>query len=108
MKEKLSSRLSLIGAGIGLTVFAIFGLLPGAFLGGVLGLNMASFIFGAPLVPTLIPRILVAIGMLVGVMVAGLMFTAAGASLGWLAGTLADSLVRARRREAAEEEQKSS
>lgn len=108
MRDKLSSKLSLIGAGVGLAVFAVFGLLPGAFLGGVLGLNMASYIFGAPLVPALIPRILVAVGMLTGVMVAGVMFTAAGASMGWLAGMVVEGIAGARKRETAKEEHKSS
>lgn len=106
MKEKLSSRLSFIGAGTGITLFAIFGLLPGAFFGGVLGLNMANLLFGSPLMPTLMPRVIIAVGMLIGVMVTGLMFTVGGASLGWLVGKAAEVLLRQARRPVEEEVRK--
>jgi len=103
MKDKIANKLSFIGAGTGLALFAVFGLLPGAFLGGVLGLNMANFIFGPAVSPTLIPRIIIVIGMLTGVMVTGLMFTASGASLGWLIGLLWDSATKTGKEPASEE-----
>jgi phage-related minor tail protein len=86
MKEKLTQRLGWIGAGIGLGLFAIFGLLPGAYLGGILGLNTANTLAGLPLEPTLLHRLLTALGMLSGVIVTGLFFVLGGAVLGWLAG----------------------
>ncbi|MEJ2183210.1 MAG: hypothetical protein P8Y66_06780 [Nitrospirota bacterium] len=98
MKESLATRMGFIGAGVGLALFAVFGLLPGAFLGGVLGLNMANLIFGAGAVPSLLPRILIVIGMLTGVMVAGLVFLAAGGALGWLVGLATESVKAARAR----------
>ncbi len=106
MKEKLSNRLSFIGAGTGITLFAIFGLLPGAFFGGVLGLNTANLLFGSPLMPTLMPRVIIAVGMLIGVMVTGLMFTVGGASLGWLAGKATEVLLRQAGRPVEEEVRK--
>ena len=41
-----------VGAGAGLVLFAIIGLLPGSFIGGVVGLNIAGSIFGYPVRPT--------------------------------------------------------
>ena len=47
MKEgKYTRKLAYIGAGCGLVLFAIFGLLPGSFLGGVMGLNAYKDIVG--------------------------------------------------------------
>ena len=41
-------KLAYMGAGCGVVLFAVFGLLPGSFLGGVMGLNIAGTIFGTP------------------------------------------------------------
>jgi hypothetical protein len=86
MKEMMKGKMSFLGAGTGITLFAIFGLLPGAFLGGVMGLNTAGALFGLPVTSELLPRAVVALGMLLGVTVGGLIFTAGGAALGWLVG----------------------
>lgn len=102
MKEKLSNKFSYIGAGTGLALFAIFGLMQGAYLGGILGLNMANTLFGIDVAPSVIHRILTAIGMLTGVMVAGLMFVVSGACLGWLVGLLIGSFIKAEAKPAKE------
>jgi hypothetical protein len=94
MKEKLSNKMGFLGAGIGITLFAIFGLQPGAFMGGLLGLNAANLIIGAQVEPTLVVRLLVTVGMLAGVMVTGLMFTVVGAIAGWISGRAADAASR--------------
>jgi len=91
MKAKLSNKTALIGAGAGLVLFAIFGLLPGSFLGGVMGLNIAGTLFGYPVTSSILPRIIVAVSMLIGVMVSGIIFTLGGSIVGWLAGTLLDA-----------------
>jgi hypothetical protein len=70
--------------------------MPGAYMGGILGLNMAYTIFGMDVGPSLVHRILTAVGMLTGVMVAGLMFVVSGACLGWLAGLVAETVKRKR------------
>jgi len=90
MKEKKAQKLGFIGAGAGLTLFAVFGLLPGAFVGGFLGIQTAGYLFGLPLGTALLPRIIVAVGMLLGVMVTGLLFTLGGATLGWACGEVLD------------------
>ncbi len=101
MRGRMSNRLSYLGAGIGLALFAVFGLLPGSFIGGVLGLNVAGALFGTPISPSVLPRIVVAVGMLTGVMVTGLIFLVGGATLGWISGAVIDALTKGRE-EAAE------
>jgi len=81
-----------VGAGAGLILFALIGLLPGSFIGGVIGLNIAGSIFGHPLGAALLPRIIVAISMLLGIVVAGVVFIAGASLLGWLAGYLIDAV----------------
>lgn len=92
MKNRIAGKLGYLGAGIGLTLFAVFGLMPGAFIGGIVGLNIVSNVIDGPAMPTLLPRIFTAVGMLGGVMVAGLMFITSGATIGWLIGTVADAV----------------
>jgi hypothetical protein len=94
MKERFSNKLSYIGAGTGIALFAIFGLMPGAYIGGILGVNTANTLFGLNTVPSLFHRILTAMGMLTGVMVAGLMFVVGGACLGWLVGVALDAVAK--------------
>lgn len=81
-----------IGAGAGLVLFAIMGLLPGSFIGGVVGLNIAGGIFGLPLSSALLPRLIVGLSMLIGVFVSALMFISGASIAGWLIGYVIDSL----------------
>lgn len=93
MKEtKYTKKLAYIGAGCGVVLFAIFGLLPGSFLGGVMGLNIAGIILGSPVASGLLSRMIVAASMIVGVMVAGIMFIMASTTAGWLIGNVIDAL----------------
>lgn len=85
-----------VGAGAGLVLFAILGLLPGSFIGGVIGLNIAGSIFGNPLGADLGPRIIVGISMVMGVLVAGMVFVAGTSILGWLIGYTADAVRQSR------------
>jgi hypothetical protein len=87
-----TKKLAYMGAGMGVVLFAIFGLLPGSFLGGVMGLNLAGIVFGTPVGAGLLPRMMVAISMLLGVMVSGTMSIMASSTLGWLTGTVVDTL----------------
>ncbi len=90
-----------IGAGAGLVLFAIFGLLPGSLLGGAAGINVAGWLFGLPLQPGLISRAIVLVSMLTGVLVAGIVIVTATSTVGWLAGRLIDSSVHKAEEEAA-------
>lgn len=93
MKEKTyTKKLTYIGAGCGLVLFALFGLLPGSFLGGVMGLNLAGTLLGAPVTSGVLPRLIVAASMVVGIMVSGVMFLMASSTAGWLIGTVIDAL----------------
>lgn len=102
MKANEMARKGLyIGAGAGLVLFAVIGLLPGSVIGGMVGINIAGSLFGLPLEATMLSRMIVAAGMILGVCLSGVVFVVGGSSLGWLAGHAAD-LVRAGRAVAAE------
>jgi hypothetical protein len=87
-----SKKMTLIGAGCGVVLFAIFGLLPGSFLGGVMGLNFAGMLLGVPVTSGVLSRLIVAASMVLGVMISGIMFITASSVAGWLLGTVADAL----------------
>lgn len=94
MKDtKYSKKLAYMGAGCGVVLFAIFGLLPGSFLGGVMGLNIAGTLFGIPVASGILSRLIVAASMVVGVMVSGIIFITAASLAGWLAGTAVDAVM---------------
>jgi len=82
-----------IGAGAGLVLFAIIGLLPGSFIGGVVGLNIAGIIFGYPVGPQIAARVIVAASMLFGILVSGIVFTAGLSFVGWAIGYAIESLM---------------
>jgi small-conductance mechanosensitive channel len=99
MKSSIARKGAYIGAGAGLVLFAIFGLLPGSLIGGAMGINIAGWMFGLPLEPGLISRAIVLVSMLVGVLVAGIVIVTATTTVGWLAGRMLEG-------SAAHEEQK--
>ena len=90
--RETAKQVAYIGAGAGLVAFAVVGLLPGSFLGGVIGLNIAGALFGLPLTSALVPRLIVGLSMLLGVFVSALMFVSASSIAGWLIGLAIDSL----------------
>ena len=94
MNTTLSRKTAYIGAGAGLVLFAIFGLLPGSLLGGAAGVKLAGLFFGLPLDPGIVSRVIVLASMLVGVMVAGIIFVTATATLGWLVGRVLEGSVQ--------------
>lgn len=81
-----------IGAGAGLVLFAIIGLLYGSFIGGVIGLNVAGSIFGTPLGPSLMPRLIVGASMILGIFITGVVFVVGTSLLGWLLGYAIDAV----------------
>jgi hypothetical protein len=104
MKTTISRKTAYIGAGAGLVLFALFGLMPGSLLGGAMGINIAGWLFGLPLQPGLISRIIVLASMLIGVLVAGIVIVTASSTVGWLVGKVLESGVHAK--ESAAEEAK--
>ncbi len=93
MHHKWTQAATFIGAGVGLVIFAVFGLLPGSFLGGAAGLNLAGKIFGLPLAPTLLPKMIIAASMAIGAAFFGLVITLTFAALGSIGGVCLERLV---------------
>jgi hypothetical protein len=87
-----TKKMTYMGAGCGVVLFAVFGLLPGSFLGGVMGLNIAGTLLGLPLASGALSRLIVAASMVTGVMVSGIMFITASALAGWIIGTAIDAI----------------
>jgi len=90
MKGTVAKNMAYVGAGVGLTLFALFGLLHGSLIGGVLGLQISGAMFGSPVEPGLIQRIIVALSMLMGVLVAALVCVIGSATVGYVIGLVID------------------
>ena len=91
MKTPHSKQAAYIGAGAGLVLFAIFGLLPGSLLGGAAGIRFAGFLFTLPLEPGIASRIIILFSMLIGVVVSGVTIVTATSTTGWLLGQVIDA-----------------
>ena len=91
MKTTLSRKAAYIGAGAGIVLFSIFGLLPGSLLGGAAGIKVAGMFFGFPLEPGVVSRSIVLVSMLVGVMASGIAIVTATSTAGWLVGNVIDT-----------------
>lgn len=91
-KREIAKKAAYIGAGVGLALFALIGFLPGSFLGGVIGLNIAGSLFGTPVTSTLLTRLIVGVSMLLGIMVSCLIFVVGLTTLGWLIGNAIDAI----------------
>lgn len=100
--QKLCRKAAYAGAGTGLVLFAIFGLLPGSLLGGTLGLKLTGKLFGSPVVYGVLPRVLVGLSMLAGVMLACTAFVLIFSALGWLVGMVVDTAKSVRKPEVEE------
>jgi hypothetical protein len=103
MKISKSKQGAYVGAGAGLVLFGLFGLLPGSLIGGAMGISAAGMLFGLPLEPGLFSRMILLGSMLLGVMISGIMIIAAASSIGWFVGqtmsmTVHNSLAAAERR----------
>ena len=90
--RETAKKMAYIGAGAGVVLFLVLGLLPGSFLGGVIGLNMAGALFGFPVSSAILPRLIVGMSMLLGVLVSAMIFISGTSSLGWLIGCIIDSM----------------
>ncbi len=86
MNSTLSRNTAYIGAGAGLVLFAMFGLLPGSLLGGAAGIKLAGLFFGLPLDPGIVSRAIVLASMIAGVVTAGITIVTATSTLGWFLG----------------------
>lgn len=84
MKNSFSRKATFIGAGAGLVLFVMFGLLPGSLLGGAAGLKFAGLFFGLPLESGIISRAIVLVSMLLGVVVSGIIIVTATSTTAWI------------------------
>jgi len=83
-----------VGTGIGLILFVLVGLLSGSLVGGLIGLKVAGFLFGAPVEGALLSRLIVAFSMMAGVFASAVIFIAGMGFLGWTAGYLFDAMIK--------------
>jgi hypothetical protein len=83
MKTQTAKKGLYIGATAGLILFMLIGLLPSSFVGGVLGLKIASHVVGTAVETALLSRAVVGISMVIGVMVTGLVFVVGTSLIGW-------------------------
>lgn len=91
---RIARTTAYIGAGAGLALFVLFGLLPGSLLGGAAGIKMAGLFLGLPLEAGLISRTVVLVSMLMGIAASGVAIVTAGSTAGWLIGKVAESVVQ--------------
>jgi hypothetical protein len=91
MKNSISRKAAYIGAGAGLVLFVLFGVLPGCLLGGAAGIKLAGVLFSFPLEPGLASRTIVLASMLMGALAAGVTIVTATSSLGWMAGRVVEA-----------------
>jgi hypothetical protein len=87
----MSEKMLYIGAGAGIILFVIIGLLPGSFIGGAIGVHIAAKIFGTPLETSLLPKLIVGVAMILGTAGAGLFLVIGTSSIGWLIGHIIDT-----------------
>ncbi|MBI5190564.1 MAG: hypothetical protein HZA22_07800 [Nitrospirae bacterium] len=85
-KDQMGRKYGLVGAGVGLVMFALFGLLQGSLIGGAIGLDIVNNVFHTPAGTTLLSRVIVGASMLAGVLVTGIFFVVTCSSIGWLTG----------------------
>ncbi len=88
---KAATKSAYVGAGAGLMLFALVGLLPSSFFGGMVGINIAGGLFGFPVTSDILPRVTVALSMLLGVLITGSVFVLCGAMIGWTMGNLIEA-----------------
>lgn len=90
MKTRAAKTGAFVGAGIGLALFAVFGLLYGSFIGGVAGLHLANQMFASTGEPGVLSRMVLALGVMFGVLIAAAICVLGTALVGYLVGTAID------------------
>jgi len=88
MKTETSKRGLYIGATAGLVLFIFVGLLPSSFVGGVLGLKIASYLLGSSVETALLSRAVVGLSMVTGILATGCAFVTGTSLIGWGIGRL--------------------
>jgi len=80
------------GSGVGIILFALFGLIPGSLIGGAIGLKLAGLVLGSPVEASVIARMIVVVSMIGGVLGSAVTFIMGTSVAGWAAGYVADAL----------------
>lgn len=97
-RTELAKRCGLIGAGAAICLYAFFGLMQGAAIGGAAGLGLANYLFGtstlALMANEILPRIIVAASMLAGVVISCVSFVVAGGAVGAACGLALGMVVK--------------
>lgn len=88
MNSNLTKKTAYVGAGAGLVLFTVFGLLPGMLLGGAAGIKISGLLMAFPLDPGLLSRSLILLSMLVGVILSGMVIITGASAAGWLIGSV--------------------
>ncbi len=91
-KESYAKKGLYAGTGTGLILFLLVGMFPGSLIGGAVGLMISSALFGAPVEPTLIPRIILVLSMVTGVLTSAAVFVVGLSVTGWAIGTAVDTV----------------
>jgi hypothetical protein len=87
----MAKKAAYVGAGAGVALFAVIGLLPGSLIGGSVGIKIAGVLFGSPVSSQLLPRVTIAVSMLLGVFLSGTLFVVCGTITGWVMGSMIDA-----------------
>ncbi len=85
-RSQIAKKSGLVGAGVGLALFALFGLLEGSLIGGTIGLSIVNSLLDGLNNMTLLSRAIVAASMLAGVILAGIVSVVICSSAGWALG----------------------
>jgi len=81
-----------IGAALGAIAFLIFGLVPGFYFGSYGTLVVLKHLMGGPVEPTVLVRMIVAVGILLGIVCIGSVSIVVGSVLGTGLGYLVEAL----------------
>lgn len=87
-RRTMHKGFSIVGGGLGLTVFFTVALLPSAVYGGVAGVQLASGFFGMPEAPSIALNAFIVLGILSAVSAIAALFAAVGAAAGASIGAL--------------------
>jgi hypothetical protein len=94
MKTTMARQGAYVGAGAGLVLFGLFGLMPSCLIGGASGITIAGTLFSLPVDPGLLARMIVLASMLAGIIASGAVAIMASSSVGWLIGSAVVSTPR--------------
>jgi len=101
-----AKKFGFVGAGVGLTLFALVGLLQGSLIGGAIGLDIVNSLFSEPAGPSLLSRVIIAASMLAGVIVSGIVFVGVCSTAAWMLGYVVGWMAEPKSDGAAYEENK--